>query len=162
MSRFCSALGHISLDSHSVTCGVGAGDQSTFPHDPLPGSPSRVANPQLLPFCRICTKDQSSTGSGIQLLEHQWLTPRLISRLLIIWTDGRRASVSIELKNWSTIRNRSQLEFLFYPKSHIFDRWIFLNCSAIPSFDRFVRNACSDSRLSVMILMNHYIFFSFP
>jgi hypothetical protein len=30
--------------SHSVTCGVGAGDQSTIPHDPLPGSPSRVAN----------------------------------------------------------------------------------------------------------------------
>ncbi len=117
--------------SHSVTCGVGAVDQSAFPHDPLPGSPSRVANPQLLPFSRIWTKDRSPIGSGIQPLEHQWLTPRLISRLLITWTDGRRASVSIELKDGSTIRNLSQLEFLFYPKSHIFDRWFF---SFVPPF----------------------------
>jgi len=39
--------------SHSVTCGVEAVDQAALPHDPLPGSPSRVANPQLLPFGRI-------------------------------------------------------------------------------------------------------------
>ena len=46
----CGVTGYA---SHAVTCGVGAGDQSAFPHDPLPGSPSRMANPQLLPFGRI-------------------------------------------------------------------------------------------------------------
>jgi hypothetical protein len=67
MSRFCLALGHVSLEwlamPHTqVTCGVGAGDQSAFPHDPLPGSLSRVASPQLLPVGRIWTKDRSPTG----------------------------------------------------------------------------------------------------
>ena len=111
-----------------------------FPHDPLPGSPLRGGHSlsfyqlagfeprtevrQVQAFTTWTPLTDSTTD--FEALNNLGLTPLL----------RRRPSVSIELKDGSTIRNRSQLQFLIYPKSHIFNRLKFFICSAIHSFDR--------------------------